>query len=203
MQRRLATFFSYLLHPLLMPTYMTAMFFFMNIYIGFNISSQSKGFILLLVFFNTFFVPLVSSLMLRRLGVIESLEMQTTAERRWPLLITAIFYIFTYYLLLKIRLSGVVYVALLGAIIALTVTTLINFRWKISAHMVGIGGITGVFLGLAIRLGADTQYVILLLIFLSGILGFSRLRLEAHNPKQLYSGYLLGLLCQLVLFLAV
>jgi hypothetical protein len=45
--------------------------------------------------------------------------------------------------------------------------------------------------------------LICLIILLAGITGFARLKLKAHNEAQLYSGFGLGVLVMLGLFLFV
>ena len=59
--------------------------------------------------------------------------------------------------------------------------------------MAAIGVCFGVFLNLQYIYGGVINYVIFILI-LSGLLGYSRAILKAHNMRQIYSGFLLGVL---------
>jgi membrane-associated phospholipid phosphatase len=72
----------------------------------------------------------------------------------------------------------------------------VNFRWKISIHMVGIGGITGMLLGLSSLFLLDLRVPIIISILIAGILGSARLRMGAHQPSQVYVGYLVGIFCE-------
>lgn len=196
----LARFLSYLLHPLVMPSLCMVILFQINTYLSLIFTAQAKIMIYLIIFFNTFLIPLFVSLFLLRRGKIRSLHMDTTTERKIPLLATAFCYTFTYYILKKIPLSPVIYVALMGAIIALIIQTLVNLRWKISAHMTGIGGLTGAVFGIAFAQQQNLTLLICTLFVVSGILGAARLMVSDHTPSQIYWGFLNGFLCQVALF---
>jgi len=90
---------------------------------------------------------------------------------------------------------------LLGATFALVLTMLINLKWKISAHMVGIGGVIGAIIGLSMRLFVDYRLIIMILIIVAGLIGSSRMLLNAHSPAQIYFGFGVGISSQLLLFL--
>ena len=127
--------------------------------------------------------------------------METKEERRIPYLITALFFFLTFYLLRQVRLPSLIPLLLLGASLAMTITMLVNLRWKISAHMVGIGGVLGAIIGLSLRLFIDYRLLILGLILIAGIIGASRMILNAHNPGEIYAGFVVGISSQLLLFL--
>jgi membrane-associated phospholipid phosphatase len=69
---------------------------------------------------------------------------------------------------------------------------------KISAHLVGIGGVTGAFLVLGFSGFQDYSFNVITCVFITGCLGWARLKLQAHNPLEVYSGFLLGVFCQLL-----
>ena len=81
----------------------------------------------------------------------------------------------------------------LGAIYTLVITTLITIKWKISLHMIGMGGAVGVFLALQVLYGG-LYSVLLLSIFISGLLAYARLELKAHNTQQVYFGFMISFL---------
>jgi len=87
---------------------------------------------------------------------------------------------------------------MLGASIAILFTGIINLKMKISAHMVGIGGATGAFLVVGLTGFQDFSIFVIAGVFIAGCLGWARLQLNAHTPKEVYSGFLLGVLCQLI-----
>lgn len=70
----------------------------------------------------------------------------------------------------------------------------INLKWKVSIHMLGMGGIVGTIIGLILRYQVDAIQLVMALVILSGVVGYSRLRLDAHTPLQVYVGFVLGTL---------
>jgi len=201
LEARVAKIVSYVFHPLLMPILALSILFNVPASFSYVLPTQSKVFIGLIVFFNTFVLPLLLSLYLLKRNFIDSLEMATHQERRIPYLITAIFYIATYYILQRANLPSFLYLLMLSATAGLVLTLIVNLKYKISAHMVGVGGVTGSMVAISIINGSDFTFVISLLFLLAGLIGFSRLKLKVHSPFQVYTGFLLGFGSQLILLL--
>ena len=64
--------------------------------------------------------------------------------------------------------------------------------------MIGIGGLIGALIAISLKMEVYvTQYIVLALIA-AGLVGSSRLVLKAHTQAQLYVGFLLGLVCQVM-----
>ncbi len=194
---------SFVFHPLLMPFYGILIIFNIGSYIVFSVSPMIKYLVYAIVFVNTFLIPAMSGIFLLKKGLITSLEMNTTKERRLPLLITGLFYSLTYYFLQKFPLPPLIFLILLGATLSVLVSMMVNLIWKISAHMIGAGGMVGAVIGVSWRLSLDLNLLIICLILLSGLIGTSRLKLNAHNPSQVYIGFLLGLTCMMLVMLGI
>ena len=99
-----------------------------------------------------------------------------------------------YYFLKPIFLPPVIYMMMLGSAFTIAVALLVNLKWKISAHMIGIGGVLGTVVGISIRFSEPLISTIMALFICAGLVGFSRLQLNAHSSAQVYSGFLLGFL---------
>jgi len=140
-------------------------------------------------------------LFLKKKGLISSIYLETTEERKLPYLLTVIYYIILYYFLKELSLPPILYLIFLGSILASIFTLIINLKWKISAHMIGMGGIVGSLIGISERLSIDLNYILMTSFLISGMVGTARLYLNAHNPPQIFAGFLLGLSCVLVLIL--
>ena len=190
MLKRVARFFSYLFHPLIMPT-MGLFLLFSYTYLA-HLPAEGKRAIYLIVFITTCVLPLSIIPIFLYKNLIKNVQMKSRKERMKPLFITAILYYFSYYLLGQLAVPELINTFMLGIVISITLTFMISYIWRISAHMVGIGGITGAILALSIRLMIDIQLVFMLLIFIAGLIGTSRLYLQAHKPSQVYSGFFLG-----------
>ena len=203
MEIKVSKILSVVFHPLLIPTYTLLIIFNLNVFFSMIIPQLAKWQILGMVFLITFLFPLFMMILFQRIGIIKSLYMKTKEERTLPYLMTIIFYYLASYLLKQLQISPIFYYFILGATFLIIITLIINFFWKISIHMIGIGGMLGTLIGLSFLWMIDIPFLIILLILCSGITGFARLKLNAHNPAQIYSGFLLGTSFMLLLFLVI
>ncbi len=58
--------------------------------------------------------------------------------------------------------------------------------------MLAIGGTIGFLMAIGLEYNWLFPQIILPMIFLAGIIGYSRLKLNAHTPAQVYIGFLTG-----------
>ncbi|HPK04450.1 MAG TPA: hypothetical protein PK908_00990 [Bacteroidales bacterium] len=191
-ETNIAKVVSVVLHPLLMPTYTIIILFNLQAYFSLIIPIKAKWFIGSMVFLTTGLLPLLFTFIMTRTGLVRNLLMNQREERLWPFMVTALFYYLAYYLLGQLEISAVYSFFMLGAFVSLVIGLIVSFFWKISAHMIGMGGITGAFIGLSFTMIIDMPMLIIILILMSGVAGFARLKLSAHNPAQIFFGYLTG-----------
>ena len=163
----------------------------------------SKNFklIYLIVIMSSVVLPLVSILILMKLGKVNSLEMTCRKERVLPLFHMTIWMLFGYLLLQKILLyTPLLIAAFIGAIFIVSLAGIISNFWKISLHMLGIGGVVGLLIALQV-LYKNTFFLIIIFTLFSGILASARLNENAHNKSQIYIGLLLGVLIEMLIVL--
>ena len=80
-----------------------------------------------------------------------------------------------------------------GAISAIGIALVITSRWKISVHMLGIGGLIGAIIGISQRFQFDHSMILVALILFAGLIGYARLKTNSHNYRQVYAGFILGI----------
>jgi hypothetical protein len=201
LETRIAKTISYLLHPLLMPTYGFLLIFGTENYISTFIPANLILVIVGISFVFTFLLPAFNALILLRAKKIKSFDMETSKERTIPYISTSFYFFALYYLFYNAEFPPVFLIVILGAGISIVFTFLINFKWKISAHTIGIGGIIGAILGISLRLMIDLHLILMIAILVGGVVGYARLKLNAHDPKQVYCGFLLGFLTEFLLMI--
>lgn len=192
-----------------MPTYTLLILFFSNRLSGFNIYSSEETWkinieLFLLVFIFTLVLPLSISLMLKKAGKISSLEMETRQERQLPFTYTAISYILGFILIQREigqSINPFLMLILVGAQFNIVLTLIISLFWKISIHMIGIGGLVGVCI-LMMKLNMQWDNILYLSLFFSGLLAYARLKLEAHTPAQVLAGFIVGVMTEAVFLFA-
>lgn len=197
---KLTQFISIILHPMFMPILALHLTLLVLPSLAFTLSHN-----LLLIYgiliFSTMVLPLISIFWLMQKGKVSSLEMSNHKERSLPLFKTVIWMSFGYYLLQNLLFyTPILKAELLGAILIILLAAIISKFWKISLHLLGIGGVVGVFIALQIIHG-DFLYLLLLFILLSGLLGVARIKQKAHNYAQVYAGFLVGLSVELITLL--
>lgn len=193
MAKTIAHILSAILHPLLMPT-IGLLFIFSASTSIIILPYEAKRIILIIVGINTLVLPLLMIPLFYRLNIIKSIDMTGHRERIVPLAFTLIPYIFSFYFLYKLPIIQEIPMFLLGATITILVTLIISIWWKVSIHMVGIGGMVGLFFALSLRFYVDVIWLLAIFVILSGVVAWARLTLNAHKPSQVYIGFLIGLL---------
>lgn len=191
MNNRLATILSYVLHPAIYPLLgvLAAIQF-----VPFSVSSNTLVLTLGLVFVGTYVLPVCISYLLFKMGIILSLEMKRAKDRRIPYLIGALCYYLVAMLVEQIQLPTEVYFYLLAATLVIVIHLLGLLFFKPSAHLAGIGGLTGLLLALSIKYSINLLPFLAMAFFLAGLLASARLQLKAHTIKEVISGYFSGVI---------
>lgn len=214
MLKYLAHLFSILFHPLLMVSYVLLVFIFINPYLFGSQDLHSLGFIMISVFSISVFFPLIAVLLMRMVGLIESIQMKDKMERIGPLIVTGIFYL---WLFINIKqnnnIAGAYTTFVLGSTIALFIAFFVNSFSKVSLHAIGMGGLLAIMFIIRLNYSYDFYYLslgslgnlkihfdvfLIIAIFIAGLVGSSRLVLSAHKPDELYGGYIIGIFSQII-----
>ncbi len=120
--------------------------------------------------------------------------MSDRRDRIIPYITTFLFFAFTQHLIRSFPVNYFIATFLFSCTIAVLMVTAITLFWKISTHMVGIGGLTGLVIALSVEFRADLMTYLMLLILISGLLGTVRMISGDHKPLQVFLGFLLGIL---------
>ncbi len=188
-----------------MATYMCLLLFFgiQNTVYDYLTPLRAKLWVSVIVFLFSFVFPVVNIFILVRLKRIPNLTLSNQKDRTFPLFITAMFYFGLFYLLMDQNIWNSIKLFVLGGAVCILITTIINLKYKISAHMVGLGGVLGILISVSylIKFNMTPYYIAVILI--AGLVGCARLILNEHKPAQLYLGFFLGLIIQSVLFFSL
>ena len=189
--KNLAKFISVIFHPLIMPTLGLLIILYSGLDFTLFTFEQKKG-IFLIIFLSTYVIPLsfMPFFMLRKSGF--TIYMESARERLMPFLLTSAVYFIAFYFLRKIGIPSLILNYIFASAIAVLLTTVVTYFWKISIHLVGIGGITGLLFFMSINFNYDVFLFSTLTFLLAGFIGSSRLTLNAHSLSQVLAGYALG-----------
>ncbi len=196
------TTISVLFHPLLMPTYGCFILFFLKSGTPFDLLTplKLKWIITGMVFIFTFMFPAVHIYSLYKLKRISTLSLSNQHERTFPYIVTACFYLGLFYMLKDIQLWSSIKLLILGAGLSILVAAVINLKYKISAHTIGLGGLLGGLMTISFFVQINVTPYYLLIICVAGLVGSARLYLNEHKPSQIYIGFLTGFVVQCLTF---
>ena len=190
-----SSFFSFLLSPLLMPTYgMIIAFCLSTLQI---LLTTDKLTVIAVVAIMTCVVPVVLISLMRYFRIISDLHLNVQNERFVPYVVIVVCYVISALYLFNINAPTWMWMFMFGGGIATMISLVVNFFWKISAHMAGIGGL----IGLLCKINSygdgiiELMPVICVMIIVAGILGTSRIAMERHTLWQVIAGVLNGFFC--------
>lgn len=198
--RKTISFFSYLFHPIVIPTlaillyFKDAHIFFQSLEISITISQ---------VILTTFLIPIALYFLLHSIHALKSsIMVLNQKERMLPFLIQiALLFLLKHYILqannvyeFNMFIWGLMY-----TYIGLTLGLLV--RKKISVHVANLTALLSFYILFSLHFYEAHLLGVSLLILALGITATSRLLLQAHTTSEIVLGFLVGLIPQLTLWL--
>lgn len=195
---RFYSMMSTILHPIVVPTIGVFLYLFL---VPNDLVSYQKYVLLGIVFIITYIIPVISLLLLRGMGLIKDFQVFSIRERRIPVIIMTILFYFLGNAVIRLAAVRDLGILFYGTSLSLLVIyALFLFKIKSSLHLVSLGSAIGFFIWLSSEYSMSFLPVIMILILLSGLLGSSRLHLEAHKPLEVYTGFFIGVICQIAVY---
>lgn len=190
-------FFSYIFHPIFVPVY--AIWFLVYIhpsaFSGF--SEPQKRQVILITLLNLVFFPLLSVVLLKAVGFIDSILLRSRKDRIIPYIVSGIFFFWVYLVFKQQSQYPLLLTAfVLGIFLASSAALLCNIYFKISMHAIGMGGWLGFFLVISNTQTMLMTWPICLVLLIAGLVCAARLLPGSHKPFDIYAGLLVGLLAQ-------
>ncbi|MFO7933549.1 MAG: hypothetical protein R6U78_05655 [Bacteroidales bacterium] len=182
---------SYLFHPLLMPTIGLLLLLNSGTYISL-LEPAAKRAILFVMALGTLVFPLIMVPVFYYRNLINDSQNPSREERLIPMLIIFILYAITFIYFIRLPLNKIIHGYALSVSLAAFFLLVISFMIRLSSHMTGLGGMTGLVIALILLYGTPLLGVLLLTLLASGLTGSARLWLGEQRSPEVYSGYLLG-----------
>ncbi len=191
-QTRLSRALSWLLHPFVVPLYVLG---FMLLTDGFlsRLPASIKSYLAWIVVLYAAIVPMLSIAFMRGLGLLKNFGLHSQRSRLLPLLVGAISYVLCAITLSDVAVATIIRKFVLAAACCEVLALIVTPFWKISLHLICMGGVTAVFTLLSVAGAGQHFWALVATILLSGALASARLHLGAHNPSQIAVGYFGGL----------
>jgi hypothetical protein len=186
-----AKIISIVFHPLLMPVYGMAIIFSAPTLLGY-LPFNVKKLLLLIMLVNNILLPLSFLPFFIHRNVITSWAITERKERNIPLIITTILYCVTSFIIFRLPIPLFLKSFIFASAFLSLMVTVINLWWKISLHSVGAGALIGLVLMLSLKMLTPLDWYLISAIIAGGLILSSRLKLNLHNPQQVWVGLSAG-----------
>ena len=189
---------SYLFHPLFVPLYIILFLLYLHPTAFTGFSDTTKIRVIFIVIINLLFFPLLSVLLLKAVGFIDSIYLKNQKDRIIPYIASGIFFFWAYHVFKEQAQYPEVWVSyLLGLFLASSAALIANIYFKVSMHAVGVGG----WLGLSYLLYNSQEMMMTwpfaAVLIITGMVCTSRMILKAHSKFDIYGGLIIGVLTQI------
>lgn len=189
---------SFIFHPLFIPGAVAAWLLFQHPIYTLLLEEPNRVRLLAMVLLNTILFPGLIVVLLWRLGFTSGVQLTTQRERIIPLIVSIIFYFWAWYVSRNLENVPTPLVQwLLGVFLCSCAAMFTNIFFKMSLHTLGMGGMVTFA---TLMMANDPFWPVWVLpagLFAAGLTGTARLAREAHEPGEIYGGYLAGAICQL------
>ena len=210
---------SIVFHPLLILFYMSLVLLWTNPFsFGWRHVAEADT-LLIIIGMTSITLPALAVIMMKALGWVDSYQLESKHERIGPYIVAGIMYLSLYLHITRADTFPLsLRVAVLGTLIALWVCFFINNFSKVSTHAAGVGGLvalislTKLFFGydhaqIGLVSGANLVLPINALLYgsivIAGVVCTARLVLKAHHAKEVYMGFVIGVLSIIVAYFAL
>ena len=188
--KKILPIFSYIFHPLFTPV--QACFFYFLFHLA-DYKSEQISLFFLHISICTILIPMVLYYFLRYIGKVDSIMISNMEQRKLPLVFQSFLFILLLRRGIKLEYYPELHFFFLGALFStLFALGLLFAKIKASLHMLAISALTVFVFGLNIHLQTGNIYIVPCLLLINGLVASSRLVMQAHTPKELIIGLLLG-----------
>ncbi len=195
----LAKFISYLFHPCFVPVYVVLFLVYVhpNMFVGF--SSKNKILVVAQAFMMFSFFPIITTLLLKALKFIDSIQLPTQKDRIIPLIASMTWYFWIWHVWRNLPDYPKELVALaLGVFAASIIAMLANIKFKISLHAIAVGTMVTYLVTIALQQPLQFAVYLSIAFIIAGLVCTARLISGNHNTFEVYTGFLAGVGAQLI-----
>lgn len=200
--RAVAQGISYIFHPLFIPVYVG--WFFINIARLFpELDPWGKSVLQIQFIVNYTILPLVTILVAKGLGFVQSIYLKEQKDRIIPYVATGLFYFWIWYVFKNHYYPKPVVMFSLAIFLSSSLGLMVNSYLKVSMHALSMG----VLMTIALIMGFSTYQnygpFIAIAFLVAGLVCTARLVLSGHTAKEIYVGLACGILAQVVAYFFV
>ena len=197
-----AKIISYLFHPLFIPLYVAWLFIHeLRLFKDRDDWQQTIIYIQFFIYYT--FFPLMTTLISKALGFVETIFLKTQKDRILPYIVCEIFYFWAWYVFKNVDFPKEVVMFALGVFLACSLGLILNSYMKISMHTISLGVLCSNLLLAAMMSGEHLGFYISIAFLIAGLTATARLIASNHTQREIYLGFITGALSQIVAYFFV
>ena len=151
-----------------------------------------KLIVLGVVYCFTILMPTLTIFLFRKINGFEAKDLTDRKKRYVPYLLTIISYVFCMLMMRKLNIPWYMSGIILTALLMMLISIILNLKWKLSEHMLGMGGIVGGVVSFSALFGYNPVWWLSLFILIAGVLGTARIILQHHTLSEVLTGFVVG-----------
>lgn len=190
---------SILFHPIFVPIYVYLFLVYIHPYFFAGLDPWNKTVVLLRAILMYTFFPVVSVLLLKAVGFINTIYLKTQKDRIIPYVVCGVWYFWVWWVTRNLPEypAGIKELAM-GVFLASSAGLMLNIVMKVSMHAIAMGVVATFILTLALREGISSGIYITITLLSVGLVCTSRLIASDHTTKEVYTGLFAAVICQLI-----
>lgn len=190
MIKKVATGITWILSPLLIPTYTTLLILYTQFHFA-MLSWPARRFLLIVIILSTAIMPALT-LLISRAGLGRHTGKQ---HPMWvSLMFIALYYNLGVYVLNKLPLYSIFKVMLLTGSFVIVAIILLSAWKKLNILMTALGAVFGMVTALSLRIGANPIQLLTLIALLAGVAGMAVLIKKDNTLDETVTGFPVGAL---------
>lgn len=150
------------------------------------------------VYAFTILLPTLSIFFFRKINGWGISVFMDRRKRVVPYLLTITCYVACYIMMVQMNLPRYMSGIILASLLAMIVSTIFTFKWKVSEHMIAMGGVVGGLIAFSFLFNYNPLFFLSLFILVAGGLGSARIMLRHHTLADVLMGFAIGFICSLL-----
>lgn len=194
-----ARLLSFLFHPLFIPVYLSWFLVRIQPYLfaGFNEWDKTVVMIRFAAMYSLF--PLVTVLLAKALGFIDSVYLRTQKDRIIPYIACGLYYFWMWYVLRnQSQFPSVIVTLSMAIFIASSLGLMANIYMKVSMHAISMGVMVAFMMNLAFTQDINMGFYLSVAIFIAGLVCTARFIDSDHTGMEVYGGLAIGVISQII-----
>lgn len=200
--RTAAKILSYIFHPLFIPVYV-GWFLIRELRLFSGLDEWRQTLLLIQFFVNYTLLPLVTVLIAKGVGFIDSIYLKTQRDRIIPYIAVMIFYFWIWYVFRNQGAPREAVLFSLAAFLSVCFGVFMNSFFKVSMHALSLGVVITLLILLSLTSSTNFGPYVSIGLLLAGLVCTARLVLNDHKPIDVYAGLLLGGLAMVIAWIFV